>query len=667
MYWLTGILPGWCLIIIALLFDNFVRDSAKYPITFVTVVVLWQVPMMFLSIRRSHDLGKSGKFAFLLFFPIVQVWPIVEFAFFSDTGIYDNIKFLVSLIIALSLLTYASTHQDDIFESRVEMKLASNADLENLSPEDALIVALGAFRGIYVDYLWIQADIRKDKGQFFDALQIAKKITELQPRFAAVWEFQAWNMAYNISVAMPAEQWQERWKWVRNGYELLRDEGIKKNPHVISLYRYLAWIFQHKISYVADDCHKHYKRELALSIRPLLGFPETRAEFIKLQAQPTEFEDVAADADVAEFIAALRAVDKNFESDSDFVNNYLTLRRLPARFPEAAHKVINDFRTNVALEKFDRFARAYALRNEWKFDVRFMQELNDKFGPRSVQDPNVRKPLNWEHPDVHAIYWAELGLKLASSPGNYSVDEKNTDRIVFHSLQNLFRSGRMIIYPIPNELPSVFLRPDLEMFDSARELWKSKISKYEALEKGNPKAVRGGYKNMLTNAAYSFYLAGQKEKTIEIFKELRERFPDNSSFKLSLIDFLRERQEEEMSSIGIHDAREEIIFLLREAYFRFAVYQDDEAAGREAWAQQVYDLYQAEFGDELIKRVDLPSFDMMKFLSFMDFLSDARYEEYLKKNLIGRIQIESPELYKKLLQQEKVFNEMVQQMNDQQP
>ena len=148
--------------------------------------------------------------------------------------------------------------------------------------EDALIVALGAFRGIYVDYLWIQADMRKDKGQFFDALQKAKKITELQPRFAAVWEFQAWNMAYNISVAMPADQWQERWKWVRNGYELLRDEGIKKNPKVISLYRYLAWIFQHKISYVADDCHKHYKRELALSIRPLLGLNPTREEFVKL-------------------------------------------------------------------------------------------------------------------------------------------------------------------------------------------------------------------------------------------------------------------------------------------------------------------------------------------------------------------------------------------------
>ena len=578
----------------------------------------------------------------------------------------DTLICIIGVVVGLSLLFFASTQQEKIFNSRVEMKLASNADLESLSPEDALVVALGAFRGIYVDYLWIQADMRKDKGQFFDALQKAKRITELQPRFASVWEFQAWNMAYNISVAMPAEQWQERWKWVRNGYELLRDEGIKKNPHVISLYRYLAWIFQHKISYVADDCHKHYKRELALSIRPLLGHPATREEFLKLADQPENFQDIASDPEVAKVIEALKSVDEVFANESEFVDNYLTLRRQPDRFDEEAHQVINDFRTNIALEKIDRFSRAFALRNEWKFDIEFMQEINDKYGPRSIEDPNQRNPLNWEHPDVHAIYWAELGLKIASSPGNYSVDEKNTDRIVFHSLQNLFRSGQMTIYPVPDELPSIFLRPDLEMFESARELWQSKISKYEELEKGNPKAVRGGYKNMLVNAAYSFYQAGRQDKTLEIFQELKERFPDNPSFKLPLIDFLIERQKEEMSSIGIHDAREEIIFLLREAYFRYAVYQDDEAAGREAWAQKVYDKYQAEFGDELIKRVDLPSFDMMKFLAFMDFLKDPAYAEYLKKNLIGRIQIENPKLYEQLQQQESIFNQMVQQMNEQQ-
>ena len=180
-----------------------------------------------------------------------------------------------------------------------------------------------------------------------------------------------------------------------------------------------------------------------------------------------------------------------------------------------------------------------------------------------------------------------------------------------------------------------------------RELWKSKISKYEALEKSNPKAVRGGYKNMLANACYSFYLAGRTEKSVEIYKELRERFPDNRSFKQDLIGFLRERQAEEMSSIGIHDAREEIIFLLREAYFRYAVYQDDEAAGREAWAQEVYDMYVEEFGDEEVKRVDLPSFDMMKFLAFVDFLQDPTYQTYLKQNLMGRIQVENPDLFKK--------------------
>ena len=146
--------------------------------------------------------------------------------------LHDTIVRFVCVILAVAMLIGASGRLDSIHESRKELKLVSVPDLKHAPPALAFAtVAMGAFRGLVVDILWMRAEKLKEEGQFFDAKQIAEWITTLQPRFAGVWDFQGWNMAYNISVSVPRENWEERWMWVRNGYELLRDKGIEKNPH----------------------------------------------------------------------------------------------------------------------------------------------------------------------------------------------------------------------------------------------------------------------------------------------------------------------------------------------------------------------------------------------------------------------------------------------------
>ncbi len=147
------------------------------------------------------------------------------------------------------MLVFSGSRLDYINSQRREMKLISNEPLENAPPSLAFAtVAMGAFRGLVVDILWMRAEQLKEEGQFFDAKQLAEWITTLQPRFAAVWDFHSWNMAYNISVAIPETQPDERWRWVRNGYELLRDQGIEINPKSVLLHRQLGFIFQHKIT-----------------------------------------------------------------------------------------------------------------------------------------------------------------------------------------------------------------------------------------------------------------------------------------------------------------------------------------------------------------------------------------------------------------------------------
>src|SRR5210317_127588 len=139
----------------------------------------------------------------------------------------DWLTIIFCVVLGGVLLTAASMRTEQIHQAREEMGLVANTSLENAPPSLAFAtVAMGAFRGLIVDILWMRADNLKQEGKFFDAKQLAEWITMLQPRFAAVWDFHAWNMAYNISVAIPNTQPEERWRWVQNGYELLRDKAI---------------------------------------------------------------------------------------------------------------------------------------------------------------------------------------------------------------------------------------------------------------------------------------------------------------------------------------------------------------------------------------------------------------------------------------------------------
>ena len=67
----------------------------------------------------------------------------------------------------------------------------------------------------------------------------------LEPHIVTVWQVQAWNMAFNVSVKF--SDYRDRWRWVQRGMELLRDEAFRYNPEQPHLYADLAWMFQFKM------------------------------------------------------------------------------------------------------------------------------------------------------------------------------------------------------------------------------------------------------------------------------------------------------------------------------------------------------------------------------------------------------------------------------------
>lgn len=589
------------------------------------------------------------------------------------------------LLVAGGLIFAAGAQLDYIGAQRKEMGLIVNNPLDNAPPSLAFAtVAMGAFRGLVVDILWMRADRLKEEGQFFDAKQLAEWITTLQPRFAAVWEFHAWNMAYNISVALPATQPEQRWRWVRNGYELLRDKGIPINPKAVQLYRELARILQHKLGGVSDDAHKYYKLKFADSVSPLMGSEdnglsrEDNAYFDALAAAPETWGDLLVDPNMQGFTEALQNADEAFEDREKFAQNYLLLRRHPRQFKPAAFEVIDAYRGMPTLKKFDLFAKAYEWRHTWKMDLDLMCEINQSYGPIDFEDPNSRFPMDWRHPDCHAIYWAIKALNVAAKNEDREIDmhEVNTDRIVAHSLQNLFRYGRITILRgevdpqrrqelqdvsgMPVMRQDIFLAPDLRMFASYRKALDEILDKYEG-DRGRRESMQNGHRNQLKNAVLLFYQAGFKNEALKIFRDLQRLYP-RPEFDRSLEQYALSRIMDEFQGFGINDAREQVFATLMEMYALYAIHHDKEAAAKEDLARQIMKLYNGQNEPEF--RIDLPEFKKMKLVAIKQFFASGAYPLYVRRGLRDRMMVEMPDLWNELMETDEEMNRQLRQLEE---
>ena len=177
-----------------------------------------------------------------------------------------------ALTLALvALLWVASSAQRALNRERVQLDLTRGEALGEAAPPVLVFttVALGGFRGLIANALWVRAIELQEQDKYFEKVQLADWITKLQPRIPAVWINQAWDMAYNISIKFTDPN--DRWLWVQRGIELLRDQALRYNPDDSSIYHELAWIFQHKLGADLDDAHLTYKTAWAEQMIAVLG------------------------------------------------------------------------------------------------------------------------------------------------------------------------------------------------------------------------------------------------------------------------------------------------------------------------------------------------------------------------------------------------------------
>jgi hypothetical protein len=125
-----------------------------------------------------------------------------------------RLKKMLLLALAALLLVGASQVQNGLNLDRERLGLTRVEPLDNAPPVLAFTtVALGGFRGLISNALWVHATELQENDKFFEMAQLADWITKLEPHFVQVWLVESWNLAYNISVKF--KDAEDRWRWVK--------------------------------------------------------------------------------------------------------------------------------------------------------------------------------------------------------------------------------------------------------------------------------------------------------------------------------------------------------------------------------------------------------------------------------------------------------------------
>jgi len=497
----------------------------------------------------------------------------------------------------------------------------TDVSVESAPPIVALGTAIGALRGLIVDWLWIKVNMMQDQGLYYDILEDSRLITQLQPRFGPVWTFLGHNMAYNLSVNTNTPE--ERWEWVRKGLELVRDEGLRYNPNDILLYRELAFWLDHKVEGVSDDAHPIYKREFAREWHDLLGEPpltwNERTAWIKRIADaPSSLQLlVEQNPQAARLVDRLRTELGPLLPESGNPVSRELLRMLAMRdaiagasYTARALNLAGLMETNgdAVMAKLDELRADKSLADGWS-------ELLATLRRRTLienynMDPQLMfeytrdlGPLDWRHPQSHALYWSRTGGKR----GERRVREEkihhaiNTDRQQLHSLQDLARGGRVMYDPFSPNMPGRFPEPDF--IDTTSQLFEELYVKYYEARGMGGETFLEFIKNFLGHNIRVAFRQGETERAQALYDQLDDKFgrgafPPNPAYSKPLDAFVREIGQDEYDRQP-YVALSDVIGGLRYA-FRVGVGQNRPEVYTEAvgFAQQVTEFFRThEFMD----------------------------------------------------------------------
>ena len=121
----------------------------------------------------------------------------------------------------------------------------AESDLGEISPasETMKLASLG-LRGVAASLLWKKSHDYRVLHEWDRLKATLNNIALLQPHFDKVWEFQAHNLAYNVSTEF--DDYRQRYEMVREGTEFLT-KGVNQNRKAPRLVWYTGWFYGQKM------------------------------------------------------------------------------------------------------------------------------------------------------------------------------------------------------------------------------------------------------------------------------------------------------------------------------------------------------------------------------------------------------------------------------------
>jgi len=121
----------------------------------------------------------------------------------------------------------------------------AQANLGAVDPtSETMRLATLGLKNVAVTLLWDRVNHYKKVEDWTNLSAALEQMTKLQPNFYSVWDFQAHNLSYNISVEF--DDYHDRYAWVMKGIEFLR-QGIALNQRDPRLLGRMGWFLGHKI------------------------------------------------------------------------------------------------------------------------------------------------------------------------------------------------------------------------------------------------------------------------------------------------------------------------------------------------------------------------------------------------------------------------------------
>ncbi|MGE0712102.1 MAG: hypothetical protein AB7N76_31960 [Planctomycetota bacterium] len=488
------------------------------------------------------------------------------------------------------------------------------ADTAGMSADIAVpTLALGAFRGLVVDYLWMRSLALREQGRTYEAWTLAEQIGRLQPRLPAVWGWLGSHLAYDLP---PTEdQPQRRWQWIQNGVALLRDQGLRYNPDASELYVTISRIYQDRVNATFDEFHSAYK---TYYIEGALRAGVQRFSLEELATAPSWQALLHDDPEARHVLKKMEEMRGGQEIFPEVLTT--ALQSLNPEAPQTQRLV--GYLSQPAGQRLLRSAVAQAVTTLFGLQPEAMLRVDREWGP-----------LDWQSSFSAAVYWAALGVEAAQRSHDLR-GEIRARRAAVLALKAALRQGRVRVTEA-----GLVRSPNLELIPRLDRIYAEGVKKAQdemqtlaRQDDFDPKELEAasGFKTNQEFARQDFLVEavillsefGRDVEGRALLQKAHDLYPDEPALQVPYQDFLIQVVVDKVTDAGAMDTPDSVSqgllglwqrafqFLALGEDARYRTYERLALARQQRW--EAYLRREAQEDPSALKRLRVPYAELQR-------------------------------------------------------